>query len=220
MASGLVILTGCGESSKGPRELTTEESERLAVARFNNYDRHYAPFTLQTTVQDQQLFIKGRVDFQDHLAYGSITTSDQPPSYGLIMWNFTKKALLQSDGAELPQEPPADKAWEVQPMETRAPFDIALSLLPTLAADRPENPLLLRQNGAQWIGSETVDGVTVDLLTGPGADNKPSDRVTYYVTPEGKLLRVLAKLASSADPTVIDILPGEAAELTPIAQLR
>lgn len=108
----LVGLTtiGCSTDPAGsavePRELTTEEAERLAVARFNNDDRHYAPFTLQTSGEGATFFIRGRVDFRGHVGYGSVASSNQPNTFAL-QWTLAKRAVTPatSDVARLSHRP-------------------------------------------------------------------------------------------------------------------
>lgn len=218
----VVIMSAgaCSQEPEGPRELTSEEAERLAVIRFNNYDRHYVPFEMQLTSDGVTAFIKGRIDFQDHLAYAASVTSGEQPGYALLQWTLQELAVVETQSDQLP-EPAPEGDWTVRPIDPKASgIDTALTMLPNLAGDRPENPLLLRQNGAQWIGKDTIDGVEVDKMTGPGADNKPSDQITYFVDAKGRLLRVLVKMASSPDPLLINLSPDEAEPVKPIKQLQ
>lgn len=64
--------------------------------------------------------------------------------------------------------------------------------------------------------SSAVERCWVDKFTGPGSDNRPSDRLTYFVDDVGKLWRLVAKVGSGPDPVVIDLLPGDAAKITTI----
>ncbi|GAB3754606.1 hypothetical protein GCM10028864_34520 [Microlunatus parietis] len=214
-----LLMAGCAARPAGPRPLTMAEAERFAVVRFNNYDRRYVPFTLRLTVRGQPFFLTGRVDFRDQLGYANFLSDGRPPRNFLLQWTMRQKASLQVTGGALPMRPPAGP-WRVEPTDPeRSGLDAALALLLSLADDRPENALLLRQNGAQWVGEDNVDGVRVDRITGPGTDNRPSDRLTYLVDDLGRLHRLVAKVATDPDPVVINVSPDPATRISVISQL-
>ena len=69
---GALLLAGCTAETPptpalSPRALTTEESERLAVVRFNNYNA--LPITVSGMVGDgsQPLNFVGYVDYASHV---------------------------------------------------------------------------------------------------------------------------------------------------------
>lgn len=219
IGAALLAAAGCAAKPAEPRLLTMAEAERFAVVRFNNYDRRYVPFTMQLTVRGQRFFLTGRVDFRDHLGYANFLTDGKPPRNFLLQWTLRQKAALQVTGSALPYRPPSGP-WQVQAVDPeRSGLDVALALLLNLADDRPENPLLLRQNGAQWVGEDHLDGVRVDRFTGPGSDNRPSDRLTYLVDDLGRLHRLIAKVAADPDPVVINLSPEPATKIDMISQL-
>lgn len=216
---------GCGEDeptaapkSAAPRALTAEEADQLAITRFNNYDRGTAPFRLQVEDGGSTYVLEGRVDFRGHVGFAAVEVNGTAaPAW--LQWTFKEKAVHDASAATLPEAPPTG-GWQLGVMTEKSALDVALALLLNLAADRPENPMLLRQNGAEWHGSEEIDGVELDKFTGPGSDSRPSDRITYYVDDDGRLHRVLARVPSSAQPAVITLLPGDAPDIRPIPALR
>lgn len=217
--AALLATAGCVAKPAEPRLLTMAEAERFAVSRFNNYDRHRVPFTMQLTVRGQRFFLAGRVDFRDHLGYANFLTEGRPPRHFLLQWTLRQKAALQVSGAALPDRPPSGR-WLVQGLDPdRSGLDVALALLLNLADDRPENPLLLLQNGAQWVGEDNLDGVRVDRFTGPGGDYRPSDRLTYLIDDLGRLHRLVAKVVADPDPVVINLSPEPGTKIKLISQL-
>lgn len=203
----VLVASGCGSDdpdpsgdtqttrAPGPRALTAEEADRLAVARFNNYKRDLVPFTLTVPVDAQTVTVTGRAAYRDHRAIGSLA-ADNPAAYGVLAWNLRAVGLLATEApvsesqlAQAKQFP--DTAWDVHDLTgdlTGSPLDAALLVLLNLALDRPENAQLLRQNGAQWQGAAEVDGTDVDLMT--ATPEGQGQTLTYYVDDLGNLLRV------------------------------
>jgi hypothetical protein len=84
-------------------------------------------------------------------------------------------------------------------------------LLLSLASPDPENPQLLQQTDAAYLGTEIVDGRTTTVFTGPTSDtaagsgattstapptaDAPS-RLTYWVAADGKLVRLRAAVGN------------------------
>lgn len=215
-----LLAGGCGSdeptaeptsgASSGPRDLTSDEADRLAVARFNNYKRDRVPFTLVVPVDAQTVTVTGRAAFRDHLAIASLA-ADNPSAYGVLAWNLKSVGLLATEGpvsdeqlTKAKQFP--DDAWDVHNL-TDAPLDSALLVLLNLALDRPENAQLLRQNGAQWQGEAEVDGTDVDLMT--ATPEGQGQTLTYYVDELGNLLRVDVALGGAV-PATITFGAGEA----------
>lgn len=201
-----------------PRALTADEADQLAVTRFNNYDRGTVPFRLQVEDAGATYVLEGRVDFREHIGF-AVVEANGTAAPAWMQWTFKKKAVHDASSATLPETPPAG-GWQLGVMTEKSNLDVALALLLNLAADRPENPMLLRQNGARWHGVEEIDSVELDKFTGPGSDGRPSDRITYYVDDDGRLHRVLARVPTSDQPAVITLLPGESAEVRAIPALR
>jgi hypothetical protein len=89
----------------------------------------------------------------------------------------------------------------------------ALVALMKLSADRPENPQLLVNNDARYLGTETIDGHALDVFTGPRVDGDGSVRdaddvgTRYVLAADGTLRR--AYLRTPDGVVVIDVTePG------------
>lgn len=208
-----------GAPSSGPRDLTPDEADRLAVARFNNYKRDHVPFTLVVPVDAQTVTVTGRAAFREHLAIASLA-ADNPAAYGVLAWNLKAVGLLPT-GSPVSDEQLTkarrfpDDAWDVHDLAD-APLDAALLVLLNLALDRPENAQLLRQNGAQWQGEGSVDGTDVDLMT--ATPEGEGQTLTYYVDDLGTLLRVDIAVGGPV-PATITFGTGEAADVPVIAAI-
>lgn len=213
VAAGLMLLsslTGCAPSEKygeaEPRAVTTKEAERLSLVRMNSYDQHMADFTMSMSSEGKKLWLEGRVDFREHIGYANLLTDGNPETFALLQWNFATVAATEAQSQELPVQPPEQAPWQPRQLEpSSSTFDTGLAVVLNLAADRPENPVLLQQNGAQWHGKAEVGDVEVDVFSGPGEDNDVSDNLLYFVDDQAQLRKVVADLPRSREDATITL---------------
>ncbi|WP_051681667.1 hypothetical protein [Cellulomonas sp. HZM] len=200
-----LVLAGCS-GTPDPRPVTGEEAQRLAVARLSVYEAHLVDLDLQVPVQGQTLHMSGRADMRTHAASVVVTTQDRPPRYALLQWDLDRSALLELPSATAPATLPTT-GWQVAAIDPTDALGSALRITLNLASDRPENPVLLQQNGAQLVGTDTVDGTKVDVFTAPGADGRTDERLHYLVDAKGTLHRVDADTGAD-DHLVITLRPS------------
>jgi len=239
-ALALAALAGCTDdpadapptsaATASARPITSDEANRLAVARFTVWDQRWTDVDLRVPVVGDVLHLVGRADLREHEAYARVTSREGD---ALLQWDLTGKAVLGvAAGVGVPTPAPT-AAWRTAAMDGDDPLDAALLLTLNLASDRPENPVLLQQNGARWVGSGSVDGTAVDVFTAPagGAEAEASASTTssprsaqdnplvrYAVDARGYLREVTADtgrseplvvtLAPSDDTTPIELVPG------------
>ncbi|MFD4959557.1 hypothetical protein [Microbacterium sp. NPDC058389] len=204
-------------ATASPRPVSGDEAERLAVARLRAYEARVMALEARVPVADDTLQLTGRVDLRAHDATAVVETGDG--RWALLQWTQHGKALVPLAGEPdgLP-DPPAD-GWQVTGLVPDEPLDGALTVVLSLASDRAENPLLLRQNGAQFVRADTVDGVDVDVFLAPGADERTDPRIRYWVDAEGLLRRVDADTGYD-DPLVITLTPVTDAAVPVIPELQ
>jgi hypothetical protein len=228
-------------TSSLPAALNAGNAQLLAVSRFRNFDAGTRSIgvTIPASSTEAETTVSGWLDFTTSLGYGGVTQKESG-SLGLIAWNTASVAVregavphgepaqgetqeVRDQGAPLP---PATDGWRsaaLSPSTSRLMAALAVTL--TLGTDRPENPLLLQQSDAAFLGSESIDGTPVQLFAGPSpataqgtatADNADTAdgldrRVRYWLTADGTMLRVQVKLGNDADWTVIDF--GDAGDV-------
>lgn len=213
IASALLLLsslTGCTPSDEygdvEPRELTTKEAERLSLVRMNNYDQQSSGFTMSMNSDGKKMWLEGRVDFREHLGYANVLVDSPTESFALLQWDLKVVAAVSTQSQELPEQPPVQAPWQPRQLKPNSSaLDTGLSLVLNLAADRPENPVLLQQNGARWYGKAEVSGKEVDVFSGPGEDNTVSDSLLYFIDDESKLHKMIADLPSTEGDAVITL---------------
>ena len=217
---------GAGEPASagpGPRPLTTEEAERLAVARFRNYDDGVREVSFEVTDAGATYAVDGWVDWTQHLGYGVAAGGSESL---LLAWSpaaLSSHPWTVGEPAPLPVPGLADGAqdWissDLLPEASR--LHAVLALVLTLGADRPDNALLLSQTDARWLRTDEVAGVPVDVITGPTADvaydpetstaaGDGSDAtIRYWVGEEGSILRLEARLGGGSEWTVVELGPA------------
>lgn len=212
-------LIGCSPSQDygeaEPRSINDDEAERLAVARFNNYDSHRKNLSVSYSAADSTLWAECRVDFQAHVGYGHFIVQGNPTdTYALLQWTPDALAAVGTQGTELPPQPPPDAPWEQRSLDaSSSSLDTVLAVTLGLAADRPENPLLLQQNGARWLGGDEVEGVPVDVISGPSAEQGQSDSLIYFIDETGTMHRLVVNFPDGGTAT-ITFMAGSAEQIT------
>lgn len=229
-------LAGCSHGSSidptpspptGPRPLTDAEAQRLAVVRVNDLDRGRGQFRLGMTLGNNAVVIVGVIDWTNRRGFGVVKQSAQPKARAYVEWTAAKAAALALPPSASTSPLPAT-GWSVRALDpSTSGLDTGLALLLDLASDRPENPLLLQQNGARWLGSQVDAGVRVDVMSGPtavtsaSASTTPSagSNLTYYVDRDGYLTMLRARLPGIGSDLVVTFPRGKTAPVILIPAL-
>ncbi|WP_030796725.1 hypothetical protein [Streptomyces sp. NRRL S-337] len=204
-----VLLAGHGSGSSGPRALTSEEANRLAITRFRNFQAHGRAVTITVPGTAGGLTVTGSVDYQRKLGYGVVHgTGRDTSSDGLIEWTATSVFVhpMGNAPAHAPASPPRS-AWYARPLQlSGSALDSSLAIALGLGSDRPDNAELLPQNGAAWWGRDRVDGHRVEVMTGPSSRDRSgtAGNVRYWVGSDGTMYRVRVSVGSQSQPVVID----------------
>lgn len=179
IAAGL--LAGCtpdAPAEEGPRAVTSDEAQLLAIARFRNFDVGSRAFRTTVVEGGATIGLKGWVDYEAHLGYALVSGDFAPQA---LLWTETTVGIIPAtpDAAgdpPLPIPELADPAWQSRPLDAvQSQLDAVLATLGNLGDDRPENPLLLQQSGALWLRADEVDGVEVTVFAAPPSDEPLPD---------------------------------------------
>ncbi|MFT4157678.1 MAG: hypothetical protein QM630_07110 [Microbacterium sp.] len=210
--------------TEGPRALTSDEAERLALVRFRNFDAGVRAVATSVVDAGVSYAISGWVDFASQLGYGRIEAAGEQ---SLLAWSMVGVATapLPTGVTEAPLPPPTvesvDSGWissSLAPDASR--LHALLALIISVSSDRPDNPLLLQQTDARWLRSDEIDGVRVDVYAGPTSDTvydpasgEPDDgsaaTVRYWVDSGGLLVRLEAHLGGSGEWSTVDFAEAE-----------
>ncbi|MFI0780338.1 hypothetical protein [Streptomyces sp. NPDC021212] len=198
-----------GSDPSGPRPLTPDEVNRLAMTRFRNYEAHGRAVTITVPGTAGGLVVTGSVDYRGKIGYGVVHgTGRDTSSDGLIEW--TARSVFVHPMANAPAHAPASpprSGWYGRPLRSSgSSLDSSLAIALGLGSDRPDNAQLMPQNGAAWWGRDQVDGHRVDVMTGPSSRDRSgtAGNVRYWVGSDGTMHRVRVSVRSESQPVVID----------------
>ncbi len=169
-----VAACGAGQPSAPvptPRPVTAEEAQLLAIARFRNYDAGSRSVTARVPLRQQQVRLEGRVDYSSETGYATATGAGFAPQ--LLRWSPETVAIRPAPAqqAAAPSPPMPTTGWQTRAMDpSRSDLDTVLLVISRLGSDRPENPLLLQQGGALWLGEQDVDGQHLVIFASPPTD--------------------------------------------------
>jgi hypothetical protein len=208
---------GAGSYTDGPRPVTSAEAERLATMRVTNFADVGVAFQATVATSQGVVAINGDVDFHTLVGYGEVSggsgSKGAGPSYTL-QWNGGRLIAWPSPGK--PTMPPpalpttAPRERDLSP--STSAVDAVLALLLGLGESRPDNVEQVKQDGARWLRTATLDGETVDVMQGPsaaGPGHGSDTTLDFWVDRAGHLLRVDVQFAGSTTPTQIDLDPRD-----------
>ena len=194
----LFSVLGCSSDSsnesdsknKVPRGVTAEEAQLFSTALYNNAVDKNATFQMASGVLGSNGFrVQGKVDWinsiveinvslfvENQIDMSNISSSEQVFESFLGMTSLTRQAGLQ------------DKYWIAREFNPDSyATDVLTQFVAKLASQTPDNPLLLKQNGAKFLGEEKVEGVETKKF-----QNTPN--LTYFLTKDGELKKVNARI--------------------------
>lgn len=208
VAVAAFLVAGRGSGADGPRPLTTDEANRLAITRFRNYQARGRAVTITVPGAAGGLAVTGSVDYRRKVGYGVVHgTGRDTSSDGLIQWTPTSVRVrpMRDAPAHAPASPPSSGWYDRPLLSSGSALDTSLSIALGLGGDRPDNAQLLQQNGAAWRGREQVDGRRVDVMTGPSAPGRSgtAGNVRYWIGSDGTMYRVRVSVGSQPEPVVI-----------------
>lgn len=222
LALTVLLLSGCGAGEQDARAVTAKEADRLAAARFLNYQDGGRKVEIVVPDSSARMTVTASIDFSEHIGYGVIRTkgSKAPGSQGLLQWTPKVLALRASRVAPTVQPAtPPPTGWQGRALQQQgASLDTALLLAFSLANDRPENAQLLKQNGARWLRSEQVVGKRTDVFAGPRTGGQAS-RLRYWLDSRGRMVKVSARLRTSEEPVTYTFGRGKYIPVKPVRGL-
>jgi hypothetical protein len=207
VAAVLAVLAGCAVAPEpepdAARLVTEEESQTLALVRFNNFDAGARRITATLDDRGHELVLDGWVDYTTHTGLALLRVDGAADRE--LVWDGTYVATRPTTTTGTPAVPADLGGWDAAALDPQAtPLQALLIVLASLGADRPENPLLLRQGGALWLRDAALDDRPVTVFTGPndgavvdGVIDPEAASVRYWVDADGLLVRVEVRLGAT-----------------------
>ena len=196
-------LRGRTRPPDAARPVTEEESQTLALVRFNNFDAGARRMTATLDDRGHELTLDGWVDYTDpHGARTAQRRRRARPAAGL---GRRLRRLPPDDLTGAPAVPADLGGWDATALDAQAtPLHALLIVLASLGADRPENPLLLQQGGALWLRDDTMGDRPVAVFTvratlpsSTVSSIRTRPRCATGSTADGLLMRVEVRLGAT-----------------------
>lgn len=198
----LVLLGGCSSHADNahgdaPKPLTASQAALLAVVQFNAH--RAGMLAVRGTVADkaQSVTINGWINTAKATGYALVDAPQAAhPGAFLTEWN-AEQVRAQDTTATAAPLPPPTSGWQSATLNPKAStLAAAQVLLVSLAANRPDNPQLLVQSNARFLGTGTVNGTAVSIMSGPVLKGQGGGKSSfrYWVGADGNLLRLQATL--------------------------
>ncbi|MEV8268324.1 hypothetical protein [Microbacterium sp. NPDC076911] len=154
-------VTGCAPAPQ-PHALTTSESQALAIARFKNFAEGTRAISISVLSNEQQLGVHGYFDYASGAGVAQVWIGASPPenvTTNLLWWTdaLVGEYVSLDAAPDMSEEPPLDlleqAGWEYYELDGQlSPLMAMLATTAALGFDRPDNPLLLVQTDALWLG--------------------------------------------------------------------
>jgi hypothetical protein len=181
-------VAGCGDDDSPPptpspppgnveedgRPVTDEQAVVLARVLQQNWQREGATFTGEVEVAGVAIPMRGRVDFRS----GRGTATLREPSAASRRYVWTRRAVYA-------QAEPGSRRYDVQPPDAENdPVHAAIALINLLSAETIDNTANIKDQGARFLRSETLDGTPVDVYS-----LRKDGATTYWIGHDDGLLR-------------------------------
>ncbi len=199
---GSTTATSTGDGTP----LTDAQAAALSQVLFKDLQTGGADLTVNVAYGPAAgLVLTGVVDWTDHLGQGRLETrytDGRPSTFTDLVWTSdaviiadppgmqAAAAMVGRDGIHYVARPPAPD---------RIPLDRVIAISVSLAATQRDNPLLVQQSDARFLGRDAIDGRAMDRY-------RYKDRAIYWVgVDDGLLHRMEATINGFAGVTTFDL---------------
>jgi hypothetical protein len=204
----VTALISCGQPTPEitNRSLTDSEATRLAQVRNRNYLSGGAQFEATSSflgiANPETITLKGVIDWSKHAGRATVKSSVGSDTVE-VYWE--EKFLLErrlSYDAILPALGGPSAPWFGRlPEPSTRQLDRLLGIIMSLAAEQPENALLIQQTpGTLFLRSDLIRGETAEVL-------RFGERTKYWLrTATDEMLRLESDAEAGLAPVLVDVL--------------
>jgi hypothetical protein len=200
--AGVVTTLDPRADDQGP--LTTAQALTLSRMLVKNEEAKGAVATIEVPFGTAATFtLTGPVDWagdRGSFVLSGTRSDDVAVPDSAVVWD-RGAILTEPEGLEKAMEAKGRKGVRFASRAldpTKVALDQVIAFVGSLAVDRAENPILLRQGDTAFLGSKVIDGVTLDVYR--------FGKTRYFVEPAtGLLRRVEARFARYEQPVVVTL---------------
>lgn len=212
----VLVLIACGEDApKGPQPLSRVQSERLAQAAFLNMQSGGAQFEVNSAFLgiggNVELRLVGEVDWTKHVGRAFVRGGGPDEGLTEVYWeeSFVLERRPTMDQLVAARGGPTTPWIMRQPQPSVRQLDRMLAIIVGLAAEQPDNAILLQQDEANvFVSPDILRGSPVEVL-------RFGKRNLYWLdSNDGTMLRFEGNSAAGNAPTLVDFLTRGAVEIS------
>lgn len=212
-----LTLGGCGDAE--PRSINDSEAQMIAALRVRNRADGVSGVRTAVPFQGGKMAVRGWIDWKRPLAY--LAVFGPRPTLVQAMPGVIAVREGPFAGDRPPAEPPQD-GWVLRELATGKPsttVDAVVMALLLLTSDRPDNPLLIRQQGARWLRSDETGDRDVQVFLGPrGKTGGGAGDIRYWLDSGGRL-QTMEFTPGTRQVVRIDFDRSDHSALTPVSPL-
>jgi hypothetical protein len=203
-SAGAVAACGGDDEPSNNTGLSNEQTGRMSRILNDNLARQGATFTMLLTQlpANDTVQLVGEIDWVAHTGHATVSATGSETGVTEVYWNDTtvferRPGLIE----KLNRLGGAAPTWVSRPPDlTGRLLDIGLATLTALASESRDNPLLIAQTvGSKFVGTDTVNGVEVEVL-------QYGTATTYALAlDDGRLVRFEADNDAGTRPIRVDL---------------
>lgn len=184
-----------------PRAVNNKEAALLSQTLFHNTELGNANFVIRSGILGSGGFAgDGIVDWKNQVVAIKISLQNEKQiDIGAITNSTGVFESVLDLNEQLTKAGKGSYNWIKRDFNTNQyGIDVLSQFILKLGAIAPDNPLLIKQNGAKILGVENVNGVKTFKM-------QNNDSLTYYIAQDGMLLRVEADIKGFKGTATIDL---------------
>lgn len=216
----LAFTFGCSRSDKSTssktttvnQEVTNKQAKLLANALYKNHQYKGAIFTTRSGSTDSGFISSGQVGWgNDEAAFVDnqvVISNTNPDLQAIYTSNGVYERLINIDTTNA-QEVKFNEKYVLRNFDpNKYGIDALNQFISKLAASSPDNPVLIKQNGARYLGEEKVGNKQTSKF-------KISDNITYFIAGNGDLVKVIANVKGFENPVEVEFVDFKEASFVP-----
>jgi len=217
--ASLSVTAACAAPSRGAHPpttlatggstLTQAQALQLSSVLYRNFQAGGAVVKVEVAYTAGTIVdMVGQIDFRHHEGHLSVTTVTAGTGTSVEDVDYTSTEVYEKGGPVVAQELAAHghpgQTWVARaPDPTHRPIDKVIQILVALASPTRNNPLLVQESDARYLGMATRDGVATAVY-------RYNTAITYEVgVGDGILRRFTASVQGFSGPVTVDVTaPG------------
>jgi hypothetical protein len=187
-------------TSSGGSPLTNDQADRLAEVLLKNHDSGGAKLHAEVPFGVGGFTLDGQIDWANHVGRVTVTAKVDGAARPPVDLVFNPNVVFEevpglAERLTATGKPAAH--WVARALDpAKVPLHVVLRLIETSASTVRDNPQLLAQSDARYLGQEAVGSLTTDHFQ--------KGKVRIWVGPDGRSVRMSTDLAATRSVATVN----------------